>query len=230
LSVHDLQIGGGLTCFAATVIAWWVARLRLARDRTHFVSEVLALVSWRWQRGTPVAGFWGSLVASTLLGGGALAFCLAAVADLATRPTLATTCVAVTGGFMIAILAFPLREVPWAKAATTGGIDLLHPFFAASFYVVASVAGLVVLWHAGPVGTVLAAAHLASSAALTVTVFVVAHRELGRAAWRPWYLPAVRVLLDLRPAGETDTEWVRRLQWPATLLIALDLGLAPTGW
>ncbi len=231
MSIHGLQISGGLACFVATMIAWWVSWQRLEPDRTHFISEVLAIPWWQRARPTRMAGFVPSLVASMLLGAGSLAFSVAAAMALAEAVTFAALCSAATGALLLAIILFPLREVPPEKVATARGLDLLHPFFAATFYLVAMVTAVVIAWpHAGPYGTVLATGHVLTSLALTVAVLGLSPRALGAAAWKPFYLPGVRILLDRRPAYETPTEWVRRLQWPATIMVALDLGITPTGF
>jgi hypothetical protein len=231
LSVHALQISGGLACFVATMLAWWVSWQRLAPDRTHFISEVLAIPWWQHHRRERMPGFVPALAASMLLGAGALAFSLAAAIELRGGWTVGATCSALTGALLLAIVVFPLREVPPEKVATARGLDLLHPFFAAVFYLVAMVTAVVVAWpHAGTYGTILAAGHVITSLALTLAVLGLSPRALGAAAFRPFYLPGVRILLDRRPAYETPTEWVRRLQWPATIMVALDLGITPTGF
>jgi hypothetical protein len=230
VTVVRLQITGGLVCFAATMLAWIVSWTALSPDRTHFISEVLAIPWWQRRRPTRQPGFRGSLVASLLLGAGALSFSLAAAVELRTAWTASASLAAATSALLLAIVVFPLREVPPDKLWTASGLDLLHPFFAAAFYPVALVAAIVMAWPAaGPLGTVLAILHAASSVLLTVAVLALSPRALGPAAFRPFYLPGVRILLDRRPPGESPTEWVRRLQWPATLLLALDLGLTPTG-
>lgn len=230
LSVHGLQIIGGLTCVAATLIAWWVSWVQLARGRTHFISEVLALAWWQRDDDSSKRGSRGSLLASLLFGAGALAFMLAAGLELRAAWTAGATWSAVTGALLLAIVLVPMRLVAPARVLTAGGVELLHPFLAAVFYLVAMATAVAIAWpHAGPVGTVLAALHLLSSAVLSAAVLVLAPRALGPAAFQPWYLPGVRILLDRRPAEETPSEWVRRLQWPATLLVALDLGFTPTG-
>ena len=231
LSIHALQISGGLVCFVATMIAWWVAVYRMSPDRTHFISEVLAIPWWQRTRKERLPGFLPALVASLLLGVGSLAFSLAAAMSLRDEWTAGATCSAATGALLLAIIVFPLREVPTERLATAHGLDLLHPFFAALFYSVAMITAIVIAWpHAGTYGAILAAGHVVSSLALTVAVLGLSPRALGPAAWKPIYLPGVRVLLDRRPAYETPTEWVRRLQWPATILVALDLGITPTGF
>lgn len=231
MSIHALQISGGLACFVATMIAWWVSWQRLEPDRTHFISEVLAIPWWQKGRPTRMAGFAPSLVASILLGGGSLAFSLAAAMELGTEVTAGAICSAATGALLLAIVVFPLREVPPEKVGTARGLDLLHPFFAATFYLVAMVTAVVIAWpRAGTYGTILATGHVVTSLALTLAVLGLSPRALGASAFKPFYLPGVRILLDRRPAYETPTEWVRRIQWPATMLIALDLGITPTGF
>lgn len=230
LSLFSLQITGGLACLVATWLAWWVAELRLPADGTHYISEALA-VCWRQRASaTRLPGFWGSLVASMLFGTGALGFGLAAVVALRGGWSVGAACSAATGALLLAVVAVPLREVPPDRIMTARGLDLVHPLLAALFYLVALVAAVVVAWpNAGPIGTVLVLLHVVSSVALSSAVLLLSPRALGGAAFQPWYLPGVRILLDRRPAAVTPTEWVRRLQWPATILIALDLGLTPTG-
>lgn len=230
LSLFSLQITGGLACLIATWLAWWVAEFRLPPDSTHFISEALALCWHQRVSRTRLPGFWGSLAASVLFATGALAFGLAAAIDLQDGWSLAAACAAATGALLLAIVAVPLREVPADRIMTAGGLDLVHPLIAAVFYLVALVGAAVVAWpNAGPIGTVLVLVHVVSSMALIAAVLFLSPRALGAAAFQPWYLPGVRILLDRRPAAVTPTEWVRRLQWPATILIALDLGLTPTG-
>lgn len=231
LSIHALQISGGLACFVATMIAWWVSWQRLDPDRTHFISEVLALPWWQRAHDERLPGVVPSLVASALLTLGSLAFSVAAAMSLADEVTAGGVCSAATGALLLTIVVFPLREVPPEKVATARGLDLLHPFFAATFYLVAMVTAVVVAWPlAGTYGTILATGHVITSLALTVAVLGLSPRALGAAAWKPFWLPGVRILLDRRAAYETPTEWVRRLQWPATIMVALDLGITPTGF
>ena len=228
MSLSSLQLTGGLACLAATLIAWWVATFRLVPDRTHYISEALALAWHQRAHQARLPGFWGSLAASMLFGAGALAFSLMAIDHLRVAWSVRAAWAAGTGVLLLAIVAVPLREVPDDQLATARGKDLFHPFLAALFYVVTLAGAVVVAWpHAGPLGMILASLHVVSSVALTTAVWVLSPRVLGPSAFQPWYLPGVRILLDRR-AG-TATEWIRRLQWPATIFIALDLGLTPTG-
>jgi hypothetical protein len=226
----SLQVAGGLTCLLATVLAAWVSWARLEADRTHFISEVMALAWWQRRRAIRQPGFWGSLGTTLLFGVGALGFTLAAAMELRTGWSLPAGCSAATGVLLLGVVACPLHEVAAAELRTIGGTALLHPFLAAVFYLSAIVTSIVtVLDDAGPIGTVLAGLHVMSSSLLVVSALCLSPRALGDAAYRPWYLPGVRVLLDLRPPCESPVEWIRRLQWPATLLVGLDLGLTPTG-
>jgi hypothetical protein len=230
LSVHALQLGGGLACLVATMIAWSITTWRLDPDRTHFISEVLALPWWRRNLHDP--GVMGSIAASVLFAGGALAFVAAAVLELRAAWTPAAASSVATGALLLGIVVFPLRKVaPDRDAiAAAGGLDLMHPFLAAVFYLAAAINAVLLAWPAaGRLGEVLVIAHVASSMALTAAVLVLAPRALGPAAFRPWFLPGVRILLDRRPPPESPTDHVRRLQWPCTILVALDLGLTPLG-
>lgn len=231
MSVVALEVTGGLTCLIATAVAAQVAWRRLPPDRTHFISEVLAL-AWR-QRDlqAPVPGATGARVTALLFGGGALAFTLAAMIALADGGSLRAAVAAVSGVLLLAVVVIPLQVVAPEDLGRASGWTLAHPFVAALFYLAAMATSAVGLCHdPGPMGLVLTALHLATSTALIAGALVRAPRAIGEAAWRPWYLPAVRVLLDQRPADQTPIEWVRRVQWPATLLVALDLGLTPLGW
>ena len=229
MSVAALQIIGGLASFVATALAWWVSAARLDAGRTHFISEVLAVAWWQPAGEPRRPGYWGSLVASLLLGVGALAFSLAAAIELSNGWDLGAVGAAATGALLLGVILFPLRSVPTEHLRTARGLDLVHPTLAALFYVVALATAVIIASHAGQLGTILATLHVASSTVLTVAVQVLARRALGPAAYQPCYLPGVRILLDRRPASESPTEWVRRLQWPATLLVAIDLGFAAAG-
>lgn len=228
MSVDDLQIAGGMLCLAATLLAWAVSRWRLERGRAHFISEVLALPWWR--PGWRARGEYGSTFASTLFAVGALSFSVAAGIELCAGWSLAAASSLTTGALLLGVVLFPLRAIPPEAIASARGLDLLHPFLAAVFYLAALVNALVSSWsQAGRLGMVLVVGHVVSSAMLTTAALVLSPRALGPAAYRPWYLPGVRILLDRRPPTESPTDIVRRLQWPCTLLIALDLGLTPTG-
>lgn len=229
LSVADLQTAGGFLCLAATLLAGGVSRWRLERDRTHFISEVLALPWWR--PGWRARGEYGSATASVLFGLGALLFAVGAATRLADGWSLAASASLVTGGLLLGVVLFPLRAIAPEEIAAARGLDLLHPFLAAVFYLAALVNALLSSWSsAGRLGMALVVGHVVSSAALTTAVLVLSPRALGPAAFRPWYLPGVRILLDRRPPTESPTDIVRRLQWPCTVLIALDFAFTPTGW
>lgn len=209
----------------ATLLAWGVSTWRLERDRTHFISEVLALPWWR--RDLDARGVVGSTLASVLFAGGALAFVGAAALAVRDGWSLAGVSSVATGALLLGIVVFPLRQVGASREAIAAarGLDLMHPFLAAVFYLAAMANAVLWAWPgAGPAGQVLVGLHLASSTALTATVLVLSPKVLGPAAYRPWFLPGVRILLDTRAGSQTDL--IRRLQWPATLLVALDLGLA----
>ena len=229
LTLDDLQVAGGVLCLAATLLAGAVSRWRLERDRTHFISEVLALPWWR--PGWRARGEYGSAIASVLFALGALLFGIASACRLADGFSLAAATSLATSALLLGVVVFPLRAVPQDRIAEAGGLDLLHPFVAAVFYLAALINALVSTWaRAGKLGMVLVIGHVVSSAALTTAVLVLAPRALGPSAWRPWFLPGVRILLDRRPPSESPTDIVRRLQWPCTVLIALDVALTPTGW
>lgn len=224
--LRALQITGGMTCLVATMIAWSAAATAFGRERTPFISEVLAL-PWRHPRARGAAV---ARLAAALFVVGALAFVAAAAVRLARGWSASAVAAFAVGALLVCIVFVPLREVEAERIPEAGGLDLLHPFFAASFYLVSIVAAFVVaVPRAGRFGMVLTVAHVATSVQLTAAVFDLSWRELGRDGFRPWYLPGVRILLDRRPLSQSPTEWIRRLQWPATLLIALDLGLTPLG-
>lgn len=229
MSVVALEVTGGLTCLVATAVAAWVAWRRLSPDRTHFISEVLALAWDQHDPQCPAPGAAGARVSAFLFGGGALTFIGAATLALADDGSLRAVAAAVTGVLLLAVVCIRLERN--ADLERASGWTLAHPFVAAVFYLAAAATSIIGLWHApGPMGLVLITLHLATSTTLVVGALVRAPRAVGDAAWRPWYLPGVRVLLDQRAASETPIEWVRRVQWPATLLVALDLGLTPLGW
>lgn len=227
-SLDALQIAGGFLCLLATVVAGAVSRWRLGRDRTHFISEVLALPWWR--PGWRARGEYGSASASVLFGLGAILFAAAAAVRFVDGWALSAATSVVTGGLLLGVVVFPLRAIEPERIATASGLDLLHPFLAALFYLAALVNALVSSWgDAGRLGMALVVGHVVSSSALTTAVLVLSPRALGAAAYRPWYLPGVRILLDRRPPTESPTDIVRRLQWPCTMLIALDFAFTPTG-
>jgi hypothetical protein len=190
---------------------------------------VLALPWWR--PGWRARGEYGSAIASVLFGAGAVLFSAAAIAHLRAGWSPAAASSLVTGTLLLGVVLFPLRELAPEDIPRARGLDLLHPFLAALFYLAALINALVASWsQAGRLGLVLVVGHVVSSAALTAAVLVLSPRAHGPSAFRPWYLPGVRILLDRRPPSQSPTDIVRRLQWPCTVLVALDLGLTPIGW
>src|SRR3954469_2829715 len=100
------------------MIAWWVSWGRLARDRTHYISEVLALPWWPRGDGPRPPGFYESVTASVLFAAGAISFGIAAAIDLGTAWSLGAACSAATGLLLLGVVFFPLRDVPPERIAT----------------------------------------------------------------------------------------------------------------
>lgn len=214
-------IGGGLCVLGVAVAATATGPLRGPHKRRPFISEVLAAFHRRGADAPATwAGFLGSFAANLLLALGAMLFLLDAVwlAGLEQALVIATSLC------LLGVVLVPLRDVAPRQARL---IDFGHPWVAALFYFAAILLSVWERPHLGEVGQVLAAVHIASSAALIALAALASVLEYPLGEALGWPALGTRILLDVSPRSRA--RWVRRWQWSTTFVLGLALSVGAAG-